>query len=251
MICPTCGAEASGNFCASCGATVTAMRCPGCEAEAPAGARFCPVCGRTLGAGRLRRPALAWVIAGGTVMALAAVLLARSTSPRSGASTPGALLGADGGGGAVAPATTDISNMTPRERADRLFNRVMAAGERGDTAQIRFFAPMAVQAYGLLDGLDADARYHVGMIQLIQGNLAEARAQADTILLAAPNHLLALLIRAEVGRAINDRAARERAWRDLLRHFDREMASGRSEYADHRTALEAARDEARTVLGPG
>jgi len=177
------------------------------------------------------------------------VLLLRTTAPRAGAPANRMLLGADGGGGAVAQATTDISNMTPRERADRLFNRVMAAGEQNDTAQIRFFAPMAVQAYALIGGLDADARYHVGMIELIQGNPGAARAQADSIQQLAPNHLLALLIRAEIGRQTGDRTARDRAWRDLLRHFDSEMASGRSEYADHRTALEAARSEAGGALG--
>jgi hypothetical protein len=183
-------------------------------------------------------------------MALAAVLIIRLTSPGS-SLAGGPSFQADGGGGAVPPATTDISNMTPRERADRLFNRVMGAAERNDTAQIAFFAPMAVQAYGLLDALDADARYHLGMIELIQGNSAAAAAQADTLTRAAPRHLLASLLRAEIGRRDNDQAGRDRAWRELLRNFDQEIATGKSEYADHRTALDAAREEARKTAGSG
>jgi hypothetical protein len=199
-----------------------------------------------VGAGRLRRPALAWIVAGATLAALAAVLLVRLTAP--GASITGRNAERPLSAGAVA-AAPDISNMTPREAADRLFNRVMAAAERGDTAQITFFGPMAVQAYGMVSQLDADARYHLGMIQVVQGDVAAARAQADTIARSFPNHLLASLLRAEAARAARDGAARDRAWQDLLRHFEPELALGRSEYSDHRAALEAARDQARAALG--
>ena len=41
--------------------------------------------------------------------------------------------------------------MTPRERFDRLFNRIMQAAERGDSAQVERFTPMALGAYHQLD----------------------------------------------------------------------------------------------------
>lgn len=211
------------------------MKCPSCGASAPAGSRFCPVCGKSMD-GSTRASPLPWMVAGAMLATLAAVLLVRQTA--SSRSSPAAVPAAS------APAS-DISQMSPRERADRLFNRVMSASERGDTGEIRFFAPMAVQAYDMIGALDADARYHVGMIQLALGATREAAAQADSLAAAHPGHLLASLLRAEVAERTGDAPARSRAWRDLLRNYEKEMATGRAEYDDHRTALEAAREEAR------
>ena len=246
MQCPACGEEATGRFCSGCGATLTALRCPSCDAEVSPGARFCHLCGRGLGSDPGRKVALSWILAGATVTALAAVLLVRLTSPSS-ALAGGADGSANDGPGGMAPAP-DISAMPPRERADRLFNRVMSAAERGDTNAIRFFTPMAVQAYSLLGALDPDARYHLGMIDLIGGGLAGATAQADSIARASPTHLLGSVLRAEIATRRGDAAARERAYRDLLRNYDREMATGKSEYADHRTVLESTRDQARRAI---
>jgi hypothetical protein len=240
MKCPTCSAEASGKFCSECGATLTSIECPSCGGELKAGSRFCNLCGHALGAGSRDRIQRRWIIAGGVLAALAAVLLVRMTASSR----------APGEAPAVAsPTMTDISNMTPRERADRLFNRVMTASEQGDSGQVAFFGNMALQAYDLLGGYDADARYHVGMMHLALRNLAAARAQADSITRTAKGHLLASHLRAEVGRRANDTAARNRAWRELLANYDAEMASGKPEYGDHRTALENARAEARKAVG--
>lgn len=242
MKCPTCSAETTGKFCSNCGATLTSVQCPSCGGELKAGSRFCNLCGHALGAGSRDRVQRRWIIAGGTLAVLAAVLLVRITAT----SRP-----AGGAPPAGTPTMTDISNMTPRERADRLFNRVMTASEQGDSGQVAFFGNMALQAYDLLGGYDADARYHVGMMQVALHNVAAARAQADSISRAAKDHLLASLLRAEIARRAGDTAGRNRAWRDLLAHFDAEMASGKPEYTDHRTALEGARDEARKALGTG
>ncbi len=244
MKCPECGAEASGRFCNSCGAPLVGRPCPHCGADVKAGVRFCQDCGRALDGPAARRAALPWVIAGATLAALAAVLVYRLTTPRpaTGFTNVPEALGAGS-------ATTDISNMTPRERADRLFNRVMAAAERGDSGEITFFGPMALQAYDLMGALDIDARYHVGMMQLAMGNVPAARAQADSIARQNPNHLFASLLRAEAARRAGDRAARARALGDLLKHYDAELATGREEYTDHRTALENARAEARKAAG--
>ena len=198
----------------------------------------CPHCGREIEIAHPRADARPWIIAGSTIAALVAVLLVRLTAPPSPAPN------------VPAPqATTDLASMSPRERADRLFNRVMAAAERGDSNEVNFFGPMALQAYDLLGGLDNDARYHVGLMQLALRNTAGARAQADSIARQNPNHLLGSLLRAEIARSAGDTAGRNRALRDLLTRYDREMATGKEEYADHRTALEAARAEAAKRAG--
>jgi hypothetical protein len=178
-----------------------------------------------------------WVIAGVTITAIGAALLVRLTADSrvtTGEADPG-----------LPRATTDISSMTPRERADRLFNRVMAASERGDSTDVAFFGSMALQAYGLVDALDADARYHLGLMQLALHDPKAARAQADTIDRTWKHHLFAPLLRGEIARIENDTAARARARRDLLAQYAAELATGKPEYTDHRTALEAARKEAR------
>jgi len=243
MKCPVCSADATGTFCSGCGATLTALRCPSCEADVRAGARFCHACGHSVGSHPGRRAGLAWIVAGGTLATLAAVLLVRLTASGSAATSAA--------GPGDSPAVTDISNMSPRERADRLYNRVMAASERGDSTEVAFFGPMALQAYDLLGGFDADSRYHVGMMHLILRDAKAARAQADSISRIDKNHLLASLLKAEIARRAADAAARNRAWRDLLAHYDAEIATGKPEYADHRTALENARDEARKATGGG
>src|SRR5262249_54956783 len=75
----------------------------------------------------------------------------------------------------------DLSRMSPRERFDRLWDRVMRAaeGQANDTGTM--FTPMALAAYGQLDSVDTDARLHPAMIHVAVGELAAAKALADTI----------------------------------------------------------------------
>src|SRR5437867_13361818 len=83
----------------------------------------------------------------------------------------------------------DISQMSPEERATRLYNRVMLLHSQGKADSAGFFLPMALQAYALLPALDLDARYHIGVLDLTGGNPRAALAQADSIRLVVPTHL--------------------------------------------------------------
>ena len=198
----------------------------------------CPHCGTEIETAHPRAEAVPWVIAGASAAALFAVLLVRLT-----ATAPAAP-------DVPAPqATTDIASMSPRERADRLFNRVMASAERGDSAQVAFFGSMAFQAYDLLGSLDADARYHLGLMRLVTGDTRAAIAQGDSIATRDPHHLFASLLRAEAATHAHDAVARDRAWRKFLTDYDSEMKTGKAEYADHRSTLQAARAEAGRDLG--
>ncbi|HXI97884.1 MAG TPA: hypothetical protein VNG73_03005, partial [Gemmatimonadaceae bacterium] len=47
----------------------------------------------------------------------------------------------DQSGGVRAP---DISSLSPQERADRLYNRVMLLATQGKVDSVQFFAPMAL-----------------------------------------------------------------------------------------------------------
>ena len=138
----------------------------------------------------------------------------------------------------------DISRMSPRERFDRLFNRIMQAAERGESAQVEQFTPMALGAYQQLDTRDVDARYHAAVIHLQTGNTAQAGALADTILTEAPGHLFGYLIRGTAARIRRDPAAEARAGREFLSHYGTEMAANRVEYLEHGPVLEEFKTEA-------
>jgi hypothetical protein len=144
-------------------------------------------------------------------------------------------------GGAAA---VDLASMTPRERFDRLFARVMTAAEQGDTAQALRFAPMARMAFAQLDTVDQDARFHLALVQGQTGDWAAATATADTMLAAVPEHLLGLLLLESAAVRRGDAAAAAAARRRFLAAWNGEMAAGRQEYADHRDALDDFRARA-------
>lgn len=261
MKCPNCGTETSGKFCSNCGAALAGASCLTCGAPLTAGAKFCHVCGTPMGAPRrtaASAPAsqqqhlIPWIVAGVAVALLVVVFVARTGGPSSsipagdgrGGASP-AMPGAGPGGAA----TTDLSSMTPREQADRLFDRVMRASENGNTQEVTFFGPMTLQAYTMVGPLDADARFHIGLVNASLSNPAAALAQADTIEKATPKHLFIFLIRWDVANRAKDTAGMRRAYRQFLDNYDQEMASGKEEYTMHRTRLEQFRDEARGALG--
>ena len=152
-------------------------------------------------------------------------------------------------GGSPSGRAPDISAMSPRERFDRLFNRVMIAAERGDSATVVTFMPMALAAYGQLDTVDVDARYHAALLLLQVDNVQPALALADTIETAQPGHLFGYLVRgAAADRAQND-TMRRQAYRDFLAHYDAEQRAGRLEYQEHQAAIDEFRKQAESAIG--
>jgi hypothetical protein len=146
--------------------------------------------------------------------------------------------------GAPAGPAPDISQMTPRERFDRLFNRVMQAAARGDSAEIQRFTPMALGAYTQLDSIDVDARYHAAVLRTQVGDFAGARALADTILTQSPGHLFGYVVRGTAAQLQDDRPTLARARRDFLAHYDGAMQAQRVEYLEHKPVLEEFKAEA-------
>jgi len=212
------------------------MTCHACGAQLSSTARFCHKCGATVataqGAGW--RAGLPWALAGAALGALVAVALMRGTGRKQ----------SDTLAGPIAIRAPDISQLTPEERASRLFNRVMILAEAGKRDSVQFFLPMALGAYAQLPNLDADARYHLGLLQLAGGNVAAALAQADTMQRAAPNHLFIYILRAHAYEAQGNGGQEQRAYADFLRHEQAELALQRPEYDDHREALTNFHSEA-------
>lgn len=147
----------------------------------------------------------------------------------------------------------DISNMTPKERYDRLYNRVMRAAEAGDQATVAQFTPMTVMAFQQLDSIDADARFHMAMLLLHTGQAHGAQAEADSILKFSPGHLFGYMIRGAVARWDKNGPALKRAQEEFLARYDSEMKAKRPEYGEHERAVSDFRAAAmgQTTPPPG
>jgi hypothetical protein len=167
--------------------------------------------------------------------------------------SPGKPPAADPATGAAAGpaegAPPDISNMSPRERFNRLYNRIMTAAQAGDEATVSRFTPMALMAYAQLDTIDADARYHAALLKVHTGEVDAAQALADTILTQTPGHLFGYVIRGTVARFRKDDKGLTRAYRDFLQHYDQETKLNRPEYQEHQTSLNDFRRAALEATG--
>lgn len=147
--------------------------------------------------------------------------------------------------GAFSGRGPDISSMSARQAFDRLFDRVLTAGEQGDTATALRFTEHALAAYQQLDSVDADARYHAAVLNAQVGRYGAARALGDSILATQRDHLLGWLIRGTVASLERD-SVEFRAARDgFLAAWAKDPGTGRPEYLDHRQALEAFHRAAR------
>jgi len=250
--CAACGAVVTGRFCAQCGASADPGLCAACRSPLSPGARFCHQCGAAV-QGRqagIPRERLAWIIAGAAVLVAGLILLWRAGSFRPGAAPEMANAGNAGGGPGLSGPAPDISKMSPGERFDRLFDRVVRAGENGDSLTVQQFSPMALGAYAMLDSANSDLRFHAALIHLALGDLAPALALADTIQNKTPGHLFGYVIRGEVAERQNDAAALTRSYKDFLAHYNAELGSGKPEYTEHKPILDDFRVRATASVGP-
>jgi hypothetical protein len=213
------------------------MNCHACGTQLSANVRFCHKCGAAVATAQATgwRAGLPWAVAGAALGALVTVLAMRGGAAPRETTTLGGPVG-------IAP---DISQMSPEERATRLFDRVMILAQAGKEDSVQFFLPMAIASYDQLPALDSDSRYHIGLLRLAGGDPAAALAQADTIRRAVPTHLFAYVLRAHAFQQQGNRQGERRAYADFLKSEAAEMARNRPEYADHQTALTAFREEAR------
>lgn len=246
--CPNCSATTTGRYCPECGAAVADAICGGCRSLLSPGAKFCHRCGTpataTASESRLTPPAerglgsaLPWAVAAIALVALIALIAAQRfgrPSPATAIASSDAPAAAQG-----MPAPVDISQMSPEERAERLYDRVMSLNERGRSDSVQFFAPMAMQAYVMLGSLSADQRYDLGRIAAVSGATEIAKAQADTILSTQPQHLLGLMLAADVAAKSGDRAAETAYLRRFVAAAPSERAKQLPEYQQHVAEIDA------------
>ena len=264
-ICPQCGTPAAGSpadgwlFCARCGASLAPASCASCGADVAAGARFCRKCGAPVAAAaggaaprREKASVLPWAFVAVALLALFALLAGEGfnrgdagsgSEPENSLPLTGPAF--DPNAQTPVRASTDISRLSPEERADRLFNRVMQLSTEGKTDSVRFFAPMAISAYQMIGPLNADQRYDMGRIAEVAGALPLARAQADSILREQPSHLLGLVLAARVA-TLDRNAARLRQVETRLLAVERsELARALPEYQRHEADIMSALAQAR------
>jgi len=264
--CPSCGATGSGRYCSSCGAPLSGAVCASCSAPLDPGAKFCHRCGTPVGAtaapvAQSKPNALPWIVAALAFLALFAMAAGRGFNARPSSTVDGSQnalpqAGLDdrgvpaddqvAGSGVRAP---DISSLSPQERADRLYNRVMLLATQGKADSVQFFAPMALTAYQMLAPLNADQRYDMGRIGEVVGALPLAKAQADSILLGNPNHLLGLILEARLATMVGDTAQLRSFERRLVAAQKTELATKREEYIRHQDDITNALQQARKSLG--
>lgn len=227
--CEQCGnsLSATARFCANCGFSVSG--------EAPAmasapGARA---------AGPLPAAVVPWLL---PIVAVVGIVGYAIVSSRGAGAPAGADAGLSAGGPTVlAP---DISSLSPDERVDRLFNRIMTLASAGKDDSVAFFAPMAVNSFAALMPLDLHRRYDLGLVMLVSGDAAGARAQSDTILASSPAHLLGLALGMRAANAAGKSADAKRLGAKFTASLAAERAKGLREYSDHAPDIADAIEEA-------
>jgi hypothetical protein len=259
--CPACAAPASGQFCASCGASLSGATCAGCRASLTPGARFCHRCGTPAGAAaptpaRAARDPLPWAVALIALCALIALVGGQRFAAARGAgldapqnAIPQAGLDFPAAGGQSGMRAPDISSMSPQERANRLYNRIMTLHEQGKTDSVQFIAlNMFIPQLRSMEPLDAHLRYDLGRVGEVAGTADVATAQADTILRQHPNHLLGLILASRAARMRGDEAAALAFDRKALAAEPGERAKRLEEYEAHAADIDNGLAEARRVV---
>lgn len=250
------GGPAAGGFCAACGAALSA------------GARFCHRCGTPVGQGapsithsvaaRSNSSAsiLPWAVAFVAILALVANFAGKNFAKAKGAAVDGsansiATSAVDGpaaaqAGGRPAGAPPDISSMSPSERANRLFQRIMSLAENNKMDSAAMFTQMGIPAHQAIENPTIDERFHLALIAEIARDTALARAESDTILAQQPNNLLGLLSASRAALLNGNSAKAKKFDQQLLKVLESELATNNLDYQQHRADIDRAAAGART-----
>jgi len=258
--CSQCGKPGQGKFCQHCGAGMGETSCKQCGGKVAPGVRFCNQCGAPQaggkGGGGSHRAAAAstvggsnapWWIAGVAMLGLILVVGVTMVQPSGPAAPTGGMPPGAGGDPAAGQSSLDLASMSPREAADRLFDRVMRTISSGDTAGAMAFQPMAVQAYQGAEPLDLDGLFHQSLLEAMADPPA-ALATAQRMLTAEPDHILGLGAAAQASRDMGDTNKAQEFYGHLVRVYDAQFVRPLVEYEGHRNILIEMKAEADRFL---
>lgn len=177
-------------------------------------------------------PWTAWTVAGVLLLGLVTVLVLRwPDRAEAGAGAAGQPT-ASGPAPLGPTAAVDLTSMTPREAAERLFRRVMSAAESGNQTEADRFLPMAIAAYDRIGALTLDDRFHLSVLHAAGGDGTQALAVAEAGLAIRPTHLLCLASAAEGALMLGDSARAESHYRTFVASYEGELQSGLTEYVN-------------------
>lgn len=154
-------------------------------------------------------------------------------------------------GGSTPVRAPDISSLSPSERADRLFNKVMLLYSQGKSDSVQFFAPMALTSYQMLGAMTNDQRYDMGRVAEVAGAIPLAKAEADSILKRSPAHLLGLILAARIAALQGDSTALRSYEKRLVAAEKTELAKKLDEYDRHQDDIANGIAQARKAVGAG
>ena len=241
----------AGGFCSACGAALSP------------GARFCHRCGTPFGQGvPTITPAAAvrssnnasivpWAIAFVAVCALVANFAGKNFGKAKGAEIDGsanaiATAAVDGPAAGQGPARApDISQMTPNERASRLYNRIMTYAENNKIDSAVMFTRMGIPAHQAIENPSNDERFHLARLAEVANDSSLARAESDTILTSEPSSLLGLLMGSRAALMNGNGAKAKKFDQQLLKVLDAELAKNTEDYQMHRSEIDRAAADAR------
>jgi hypothetical protein len=152
------------------------------------------------------------------------------------------------GSGGSESGLVDLTTMPLEDQATVLFNRVMASGSAGDTADVAFFLPKALLIHEQVGPTDPDGLYHFALLHQVGGDHQAALAKALAGLEQVPEYLLLLAVAAESAAALGDDGTAEQLYRRFLEVFDEEMANMRPGYEHHIAIFPVYREEAEAFL---
>lgn len=136
--------------------------------------------------------------------------------------------------------------MSPEERANRLYDRIMQLDGEGKTDSVQILAlNMFIPQLRSMEPLDLHLRYDLGRVGVAAQTADVATAQADTILRQNPNHLLGLALAIRAARFRGDEPAAVQFERKLLAVEPSERAKKLPEYELHAFDIDLALGDAR------
>ena len=188
---------------------------------------------------------VAWWMAGALLVGLILVIAYPVYGPGRPATTPTPVAA----GPLAGPAGVDLSSMTPREAADRLFNRVMTAVAADDSTEVVSFLPMAIRSLELAEPLDTDGKFHLVLLHLTGQFNSEALEGAEEILAEQPNHLLGLAMAGDASLALGDSARARGYYGRWLDAYETEASKDLLEYRDHAPMFPEMQAKAEALSG--
>jgi hypothetical protein len=145
-------------------------------------------------------------------------------------------------------AAVDLADLTPRQAADHLFDRVMRALIAHNVTEARNFLPMAIAAYVDVDSLGPDGAFHLATLQRVGADNTAALETTRAALAQYPDHLLVLGEAAAASLGLGDTVFAQQYAGRFLEVYETEVQRDLEDYAHHLNILDDLRQRALVIV---